>query len=428
VPLLTFCFRFTWATFVGLMVARVSRGRTIRELVVYCMVVPIVACLVWFSIWGGTGLRQSRQAMELEILGGIYFNDSSYFLASGSEVCYDVPQKNLLVNGEVVFTNYLPGVTPVCQFDPDKPSTASFNVLYSFSFPESFSGGGYGPPLAVFYIIVLTLFIVTSMDSTSVIVDHLASNGRRSHHWIRRVFWTMTQGTLATALLSAGGATALKAVQAASIACGLPCVVLLLFFMQSITLFCRAAEKLSNDEDYEFPNEPEFTMPVYGGICNIMEFVSSLGRVNKTRVESGIGRPVKTQVIEFLKGLFVPFVSLYQTLSAVYPTCMRANIFVVVAYGLSYCGWILMFSLSGSYFGLLASAATLFVVCGAILGKIRSGYRSRFNIRSNTIADFVSGLFLWPQVLAQMRLHCLSVQKVKEKQEEVPQPWNAEAV
>ena len=410
------------------MVARISRGRTLRELILLSLVLPIVICLVWFSIWGGIGLRQSRQALELETLGGTYFNDTSYFSVTDSEFCYNVPQDDVDVNGEVIFTNYLPGVTPVCQFDSSKSNTASFNVLYSFSFPESFNNGGFGPVLSVVYILALTLFFVTSFDSASLIVDHLASNGSSSHHWVRRVFWSVTQGALSTALLSTGGATALKAVQAMSILCGLPYIILMIFMVQSTLLLCRAADREPENDEYKFPDQAEFVIPVYGGIFNSIEYISALGNVKKERVELGIDRPTKKHVVEFVKGLLVPSISLFQILAILYPRNRNLNFGISLLYALQYYGWITLFSIPGSYYGYRVLSSILFVSCGAILGALRNKFRCHYiDIRSNFMADFCAGLLLWPQVLSQMRLHAVMVQqqtKVKvDDDNEIPQPW-----
>ena len=409
------------------MVARISRGRTLRQLILHTLIIPIVTCLVWFSIWGGIGLRQSRQGLELETLGGTYFNDTTYFLSAESEFCYNVPQDDVLVDGEIIFTNYLPGVTPVCQFDSSKSSTASFNVLYSFSFPESFKNGGFGPTLAVFYILALTLFFVTSSDSGSLIVDHLASNGSKSHHWFRRMFWSITQGALSTALLSSGGATALKAVQAMAVLCGLPYIILMIFMVQSTVLLCRAADLEVENDGYHFPDQIEFVMPVYGGMLNIMEYVSSLGYVSKERVDLGIDRPTKTHVVEFMKGVVVPSISLFEILAILYPRSRNVNFCMALLYALPYYGWIVLFSIPGSYYGLKVLSSVLFVLCGAMLGTVRNIFRCHYNnIRSNCAADFCAGLLLWPQVLSQMRLHAVTIQqqtKVKADDNAIPQPW-----
>ena len=218
----------SWSVFVGLFVARISRGRYIYEVIVFSMVVPIMYSIFWFCIWGGVGLRQHRQAREIELLGGTLYNDTSYFLVDGSNNCYDVPQESLYnAEGEKVFENFLEGVTPVCQFDSNKATDSAYNVLYSFSFPNSFDGEGLGPTLTVLFIISLAIYFATSSDSGSLIVDFLASNGRLHHHWSQRLFWAVTEGAVATALLTAGGADALSALQAASIISGLPLCILL---------------------------------------------------------------------------------------------------------------------------------------------------------------------------------------------------------
>lgn len=419
--------RVSWAGFVGLMVARISRGRTLRELILHTLILPIVICLVWFTIWGGIGLRQSRQGLELETLGGTYFNDTTHFSVTDNEFCYNVPQDDVKVNGEVIFTNYLPGITPVCQFDASKSSTASFNVLNSFTFPESFKHGGFGPTLAVVYILALTLFFVTSSDSGSLIVDHLASNGSKSHHWVRRMFWSITQGALSTALLSSGGATALKAVQAMSILCGLPYIILMIFMVQSTMLLCRAADDLPENGDYNFPDQNEFIMPVYGGMLNSIEYVSSLGYVKKERVELGIDRPTKNHIVEFIKGVFVPWISLFEILVIMNPRSRNRNAVIALLYALPYYGWIVLFSIPGQYYGFKILSSILFVSCGAMLGILRNIFRCHYNdIRSNCAADFCAALLLWPQVLSQMRLHAIMVQqqnKVKADDDAVPQPW-----
>lgn len=181
----------SWSAFVGLFVARISRGRTIGEVVLYSFVAPLLYSLVWFSTWGGIGIRQARQAMELEKLGTDYFSNAKEFAVPGSDFCYDVPQGSVVVDGKTVFDNYLLGVTPVCQFDSSKADRSALQVLDSFSFPDDLENG-YGPFLVVLFIFTLAIYFVTSSDSGSLIVDHLSANGRKKHHNIQRIFWAFT--------------------------------------------------------------------------------------------------------------------------------------------------------------------------------------------------------------------------------------------
>jgi BCCT, betaine/carnitine/choline family transporter len=84
----------TWAAFVGVFVALISRGRKLWEVVLYGFVIPVVYCLIWFTMWGGIALRQSRQGLELRRLGERYFNNSGNFLVDGSQFCHNVPQRD----------------------------------------------------------------------------------------------------------------------------------------------------------------------------------------------------------------------------------------------------------------------------------------------------------------------------------------------
>jgi BCCT, betaine/carnitine/choline family transporter len=396
-------------------VASISRGRKLWEVVVNCFIAPIAYCLVWFCTWGGIGLRQSRQGLELEGLGDRLYNNSRHFLIDGSEVCYEVPQSDISLGDEIGFTNSLPGVSPVCKFDPDRPDTAVFNVLHSFGFSESFGGGGWNPILSVLFLVGIAAFLVASSDAATLAVDSIASNGRKNYHWTRRLFWTSTAGAVTTAVLSSGGNESLLAIQAASIIFGLPVAILLCFLVQSVTLFCQAT--VNNDiQDYIFPSQPEFDMPVYGGIFNAMEYLVSFGSVNPARVKLGMDRPTFTQLVEFVKGLIVPFVSLNQILSKTYPQNPRTNSFMVFVYAACYIGGWTSYLASGSYPGLKGATWTFFFIAGGILGTIRSGFRGVHDLRSNIFADYASGVLLWPQVLTQMRVQHTTAKKNERKE------------
>jgi hypothetical protein len=147
-------------------------------------------------------------------------------------------------------------------------------------------------------------------------------------------------------------------------------------------------------------------MPIYGGIFNIVEYLVSWGKVNPARVELGMGSPTKKQVVEFGIGLLLPFLSLRNVLSTTYPQNPKTNTTLVLGYASCYLAWIILALASRSHPGLTGLAGTLFLCTGMILARVRSGFRPHFKIRSNSVADYVAGTLFWPQVLAQMSLHC----------------------
>ncbi len=144
----------SWAPFVGVFIARISRGRTVREFVAGVLLVPTLVTFLWFSVLGGQAIfRQMSQGDLLE----------------------------------------------------DDGSLISQNVL--FDLLQSLPGG---VVLSIGAIILVTIFFVTSSDSGSLVVDMLASGGNPDPPTWSRVLWATMEGLVAIALLLAGGLAALQ--------------------------------------------------------------------------------------------------------------------------------------------------------------------------------------------------------------------------
>jgi BCCT, betaine/carnitine/choline family transporter len=390
----------------GLFIACISRGRKLRDIVLYSCFLPALYNLVNFCTWGGIGLRQDRQAQELEILGNSLFNNSKYFLVDGSETCYAVPQTDLSFGNET-FENSLLGITPVCKFDPQMPGMASLNVLRSFQFPDSYKHG-LGSILIAFHLLACAVYFIAVSNTSSFMIDQIASNARKNHHWARRLFWACSAAALATALLSQGEEDAMNALKAAAVVFSPPMIMLTCYILQSIVLLCRAAERTAAGDDYPLPDQPEFKMPICGGVFNYMEYMFSLGKVNPIRVKLGMDRPLQFHQVEFVRSLVLPFATLKLVLMSAYPANQKLNTVVVACYGFCYACWVGLLLASFSVPALGELSMIFFLVSGVILGMIRSGFRERYHLRSNTIGDLVSSVFFWPQVLTQMKLQCVA--------------------
>ncbi|MCB7136528.1 BCCT family transporter [Cellulosimicrobium marinum] len=159
----------SWAPFVGVFIARISRGRSVREFVLGTLLVPTIVTTLWFAIFGGSGLE--REITE-----------------PGS----------MLDDGAV------------------NQDTALFQLLGDLPL---------GTLLSVAAILLIVVFFVTSSDSGSLVVDMLASGGNPNPPTWSRVFWAVVEGLLAIALLLAGG---LEALQTAAILIALPFSVVLI--------------------------------------------------------------------------------------------------------------------------------------------------------------------------------------------------------
>lgn len=161
----------SWSPFVGMFIARVSKGRTVRQFLFAVIFVPIVVTVVWFSTFGEIALLQH--------------DNGTGALADGvSEV-----------------------------------SLVLFQMLEHFPFAT----------LASFVAVILVLiFFVTSSDSGSLVVDSITAGGKMHAPVPQRIFWASVEGLIAIVLLYGGGAQALQALQAGTIAAGLPFSLVLL--------------------------------------------------------------------------------------------------------------------------------------------------------------------------------------------------------
>ena len=126
------------------------------------------------------------------------------------------------------------------------------NTQMWFALMETY--GDLGTFLTVMSIIAIILYFVTSSDSGSLVIDCLSANGNPEPPIIQRVFWALTEGATATALLVAGGRDALVALQTVSVACGLPITFLLNWTCVAIYRALReeSGEIEISDERWEY--------------------------------------------------------------------------------------------------------------------------------------------------------------------------------
>jgi len=159
-----------WAPFVGLFIARISRGRTIREFILGVMLIPTVFTLLWMTIFGNS-------AIDL------------------------VHSQGVVALGDMVSEN---------------SSVALFVFLENFPLTTV---------LSFFSVLMIVIFFVTSCDSGAMVVDMLCSHGSNNTPLWQRIYWAIGIGVVAAILLLAGG---LSALQTMTIASALPFAIVLL--------------------------------------------------------------------------------------------------------------------------------------------------------------------------------------------------------
>ncbi len=167
-----------WSPFVGMFIARISKGRTVREFVLCALIAPTLVCALWMSTFGGA-------AIDMLNAGG----------AEG-------------VKATVI--------------DSYKPEGALFGFLKELPLYSIIS------PIA---LVLIVIFFVTSSDSGSLVIDTITAGGKMDAPVAQRVFWCTLEGLVAIALLLGGG---LAALQGAAVSTGIPFTLVLLAMMYCV--------------------------------------------------------------------------------------------------------------------------------------------------------------------------------------------------
>ncbi|RXJ60557.1 BCCT family transporter [Candidatus Marinarcus aquaticus] len=167
----------SWSPFVGMFIARISKGRTVQEFMIAILIIPTLITMVWMSAFGGTAIEQVQNHIG-ELSNGI--------------------------------------------------STVSLAMF------QMFDNLAWSSIISVLGIVLVLVFFVTSSDSGSLVIDSITAGGKMDAPVPQRVFWATMEGLIAGALLFVGGKDALSALQAGAITTGLPFAVVLLFMSWSL--------------------------------------------------------------------------------------------------------------------------------------------------------------------------------------------------
>ncbi|QKT02631.1 choline BCCT transporter BetT [Ectothiorhodospiraceae bacterium 2226] len=231
-----------WSPFVGMFIARISRGRTIREFVLGVLLVPVGFTFLWLTVFGDTAIH--------------------FVLRQGVEGLIDAVQADEAV--------------------------ALFQMLQNL-------------PLAAVTSLIATLlvitFFVTSSDSGSLVIDIIASGGRRNRRQWTRVFWAVSEGVVAGVLLLVGGLTAL---QTAAIASALPFSIVMLIAAYGLYAALRL-EMLKRGTLQQHVSSARHTREPHSWRERVRRIVTFPGEREVRRFLQETARPALTSVAEELR-------------------------------------------------------------------------------------------------------------------------------
>jgi len=177
----------SWSPFVGMFIARVSKGRTIRQFIAGVLLVPTAITIIWMGVFGGVAIDQVANN-----IGALGAN----------------------------------GLTDV--------SMATFQMIDQLPMASIVS---------VIAIMLVMVFFITSSDSGSLVIDSITAGGKIDAPVPQRVFWASVEGAIAAAMLWIGGTEAMQALQAGTISTGLPFTFVLLLMCVSLVMGLRTERR-----------------------------------------------------------------------------------------------------------------------------------------------------------------------------------------
>ncbi|EKO3450745.1 BCCT family transporter [Vibrio fluvialis] len=178
----------SWSPFVGMFIARVSRGRTVREFLCAVVFIPTLLTLIWMAVFGGIALDQV--ANKVGELGAHGLTDISLTL---------------------------------------------FHVYDQLPF---------GSAISMISIVLILIFFITSSDSGSLVIDSITAGGKVDAPIPQRIFWASVEGAIAAVMLWIGGKEALQALQSGVVATALPFSFVLLLMCVSLIKGLRTEQAL----------------------------------------------------------------------------------------------------------------------------------------------------------------------------------------
>lgn len=364
----------SWAPFVGMFIARISRGRTVRNVIIGSFLAPCFFSFLWFGVFGGLGIKMQRIAELTLSTGGV--NPS----------CADMGYE---------------GSTPVTTQAMDLADLGYYPLscrnhggrIYDIVEPYT----DYSYFLTLVILIGLLLYFVTSSDSGSYVDDILSAGGHENAPPIQKIYWAWTEGITAIALLKAGGDTGLKALQSVSIIAGLPYTFAMCYM---VTCVYREAKRAFGDEDILLAEEWKSQVTdVFSGY------------------EDSLAFPASKRIGHAIVGSLCPFFQLVRVFESklMHYSRMKAQLMaggMTVAYYL----WFFMVVIGygvrnnednspmGRFNGSNCAALgwTFYMIFVMAMAMVRSEVRTNQKIYGGILEDFFTTFLGFPLVLDQL--------------------------
>jgi len=355
----------SWAPFVGMFIARISRGRTVQQVIMGAFIAPVIFGFFFLTVLGTLGIKMQRVA---ELALG---NDSGAIdFASGAVDCDKM------------------GYT-----DSQPSSSAALELANQGYYALACRGGSsqildivepYGDLKRWFQLLILVgviLYFITSSDSGSYVDDLISSQGYEAPPPFQKIYWACTEGALAQALVTKGG---LYAVRSVSIVAGLPYTLAINFMMVALW-------RVLKEESGELADSRR------GFNTCIFDFLEAF----KPETGGANAPDQKTRLVSVVKGLLYPFDAVRKSHLAVGDDERTSTFYGALMTTLVYL-WIGLLAATGAGAGTHTIAWLMICIFCFKLAGLRRRLREARNVAGNVMEDYSCAMLMYPFCAAQM--------------------------
>jgi choline-glycine betaine transporter len=366
----------SWGPFVGIFIATISRGRTIRQVILGGFFLPMLFSFCWFCVMGGLAIKMQRVAE--------YALDVKPDWEHGTVRCdphYDGSGNP--TSDEAIALDSLGYSMLAC-----KPFVTQ---IYDLMRPYQ----NFAPFLYIIMWIGLFWYFITSSDSGSYVDDLLSASGLSNPPVLQKIYWGITEGAVASALVGSAAdgnfSNVMKALRSVSICAGFPLTILLCLMVPATW---RAIK-------YEFGEQDIIKSKKFN--TQLLDFVE-LYRPKYNRASPYHGK-ASVQLTKLVIALFAPGVAVFASLSKI-PNHGTSKFVIPVLTQLLWLAWLILHCVDAPSTirdaHALAWTAYIFMICS--IGYCRYCLRQQHNIWGSLFEDMWVSFVMYPFVAAQSQM------------------------
>uniref|UniRef100_A0A7S0EQ09 Uncharacterized protein n=1 Tax=Hanusia phi TaxID=3032 RepID=A0A7S0EQ09_9CRYP len=406
----------SWSPFVGMFIAKISKGRTVREVINASLTGPVLFNMIWFAVFGGAGLRMERLAIRDGCLGQCTRINSNAQFDRGfcDPLQYGATSMQLQVQ-----LNRFKDLRPGGCESIIRPSTRKLDQMWFDVLSQYENVGEFMIVLSLFCMI---LSVISTNDSGSIILNIIGSNGPHGYsNAVQKQIWSFVVGAVTIVMIIAGGNKALTALQTVIVVIGLPYTIIVCILCYGLKIAFDMELHSDTNRDLNViegryneltakDNGMEFWSHSILSITSVIDFLFSFGAIEPPSLDEWkifgmcliapwwiLGKCIIKSLHEENAPEEELYLLRFDMHSRVLVKSQLFTLFSAVTFNLA----IIFFLLEVRFRNFWVIGFTLYMFFACVTAMIRNDIRHIYNVEGDVIRNIIASVF-YPLTLFQM--------------------------